>query len=325
MYCVRCGTELEQEDRFCYKCGAKVEFIESDEENTEQIESDGNEVLQPEVEQAGELIEERTEANAEETIDETIDEMSEEITEDQLEEIVLPSDMEPLFVQEQQQRIAQFADAYQSKKDPGAYEMLFQMEASNVFTRARLMMNRDEDAEDIMYQVFSDVRTRIDELSDVSVFEEWLMKLTRSACLEQLKKSNRIALFSVSDKGIMVEEAPEAFYPDFRPILSMGTDELAANLQGILNSLPESHNICLQMREYDGLSYKDIADELQIPLRQVKNNIIQGRKKVETEVNQRNLYPDAPLAFFGWMLRQGTNIFVCEPMTAMNVWGKLAL
>ena len=49
----------------------------------------------------------------------------------------------------------------------------------------------------------------------------------------------------------------------------------------IVDSLPEKQRSCMQLRDFEGKSYKDIADVLGITEEQVKINIYRARQTVK--------------------------------------------
>ncbi len=235
------------------------------------------------------------------------------------------SDNKPAFEHRQEERVTQYAAALQAGHDRKAFEMLYQMEVSKVYTRVRLLMKSDVNAEAIMQEAFLSVYTRINELPGAAVFESWLMKQTRRVCLDQYRNTAGLqqpeaAVNAAAD----VAEDMEDSYLDFRPQRDMDPKTMAVNLQQILDTLSVYQNICLQMREYDGLSYQEIAEELSLPISSVKEYTRQARKIVMVEVINKNLYTAAPLAFFYWMLRQSPSIYVCEPALTVSLWEKLA-
>ncbi len=286
MYCIKCGTKLNPEDKFCYKCGTKVVPV--------TVPVPGNESEQ--------VVTKVEEVKADTGKPET-------------------SDRQALPLRRQDDTVTSLVAKFMQDQDPEAFEKIYQTESAKVYARARMMMGKDADAQDILQDVFLSVYTKIAGLKSPGAFEGWLMTLTRNACLNQLHKNGRVTQFAIAEDGTSYqEEELENPYLDFQPETTMEQKELAENLKQIMDTLPATQSICLQMREYDGLSYQEIADELSIPLSQVKNNIFHAKKKVKAEVIARKLYAAAPLAFFLWMLRQSTEVYACEASVTDAVW-----
>lgn len=53
---------------------------------------------------------------------------------------------------------------------------------------------------------------------------------------------------------------------------------MAAHLRAAIDELPDDLRVPLVMREYGGLAYQDIADDLDIPLNTVRTRILRARR-----------------------------------------------
>lgn len=51
----------------------------------------------------------------------------------------------------------------------------------------------------------------------------------------------------------------------------------------LVNSLPEKQRTCIQLRDFEGKSYKEIATIMSIPEEQVKVNIFRGRQAIKNQ------------------------------------------
>ena len=61
-------------------------------------------------------------------------------------------------------------------------------------------------------------------------------------------------------------------------------------VRNIINELPEKQRSCLQLRDIEGKSYKEIADILSITEDQVKVNIFRARQTVKQRFQQFDSY-----------------------------------
>ena len=189
--------------------------------------------------------------------------------------------------------------------DKSAYEYIFKEEYAKVYSRIKVNIryNNEKDIEDVVQVAFMKVYEKIDTLKDVNNFESWLMTIAINTAKNEVIKQNRTLFFEeIPDMdGATQEDFLENTYMDFQPEQVMIQKELEENLVDILSQIPPQQSMCLQMKEYDGLSYQEIADTLEIPLSSVKNNIFYAKKKIKAEVEARKLHSIAPVAFFFWM------------------------
>lgn len=61
-------------------------------------------------------------------------------------------------------------------------------------------------------------------------------------------------------------------------------------VKNIIDELPEKQRSCLQLRDIEGKSYKEIADILSITEDQVKVNIFRARQAVKQRFQQFDRY-----------------------------------
>ena len=58
----------------------------------------------------------------------------------------------------------------------------------------------------------------------------------------------------------------------------------------IVDELPEKQRCCMQLRDFEGKAYKDIANVLDITEEQVKVNIFRARQTVKQRFQQFDRY-----------------------------------
>jgi RNA polymerase sigma factor (sigma-70 family) len=91
---------------------------------------------------------------------------------------------------------------------------------------------RDDDAEDVFQDVFTKVYERLDGLRDVDAFRPWLARITRNACIDKLRTTQREESsadeveppgvdesLAQLDEAIAVRDALARLSPDCREIL----------------------------------------------------------------------------------------------------------
>ena len=63
--------------------------------------------------------------------------------------------------------------------------------------------------------------------------------------------------------------------------------ELAEVVESALNGLPDELKAALMLREFDGLSYDDIADVLGCPVGTVRSRIFRAREAIDQRVREQ--------------------------------------
>ena len=137
------------------------------------------------------------------------------------------------------------------------------------------------EVEDVTQEAFIKAYRARGKVRGDSAFYTWLYRIAANAAKNHLVAKGRRpgADATIEDAegydegGLLSESAsPEA--------LAMGK-ELAEVVESALNELPDELKAALILREFDGLSYDDIADVLGCPVGTVRSRIFRAREAID--------------------------------------------
>ncbi len=143
------------------------------------------------------------------------------------------------------------------------------------------------EVEDVTQEAFIKAYRALGKFRGDSAFYTWLYRIAANAAKNHLVAKGRrpgadatIQDAESFDEGGMLSESasPEA--------LAMG-GELAEVVESALNALPDELKSALMLREFDGLSYEDIADVLGCPVGTVRSRIFRAREAVDQRVKEQ--------------------------------------
>ena len=147
----------------------------------------------------------------------------------------------------------------------------------------RITMNREE-AEDVVQDTLMKVWDRRENWQDIDSMEAFSLTVCRNIALD---KTKRMARNDESLDGMDYEpKASAAPAPDERA----EQRDMLDMVRRIVDSLPEKQKTCMQLRDFEGKSYKDIAEVLSISEEQVKVNIYRARQAVKQKFNENAEY-----------------------------------
>jgi len=145
-----------------------------------------------------------------------------------------------------------------------------------------IMGSRDE-AEDLSQEVFIKVYENLGHFKGKSKFYTWIYRITVNVCLSAQRKksqSNRIISMSrlsgVSANPGEVELADETFSPQ----KVFKDRELASKIQLAINSLPGILRITFILREFEDLSYRELARIFRCSMGTVKSRLSRARESL---------------------------------------------
>src|SRR5438309_731880 len=143
--------------------------------------------------------------------------------------------------------------------DPRAFEELVIAYQHRVFGVALRMLRNRGEAEEIAQEVFLRVHRAVGDFRGEAKLSTWLYAITSRLCLNRLASGER----RMAREG---EESLERLRADADPAAHAERGELEAALQRAITELPEERRVVVVLRDFEGLSYEEIAAALDLPL-----------------------------------------------------------
>ena len=155
----------------------------------------------------------------------------------------------------------------------------------NILFRLALRITQNRaDAEDVVQETMMKVWNRRGEWQQIENMEAFCLTICRNVSLDKLRRMDRQVL-SLEDTP------PEAGgYDPIDHSHSANPEQQAVQrdrlqqVRRIISQLPEKQRSCMQLRDIEGKSYRDIATILGITEQQVKVNIFRARQTVKEKM-----------------------------------------
>jgi RNA polymerase sigma-70 factor (ECF subfamily) len=129
------------------------------------------------------------------------------------------------------------------------------------------------DADDLVQISIERALLRFGQWRPESRFESWMFGIIRNAWIDEIRSRKR------RDRVFLPEESGEN--------VSDATSESPANLlalQEALASLPEEQRMAIALVLIEGLSYKEAADVLEVPIGTVTSRLARGREALQAQL-----------------------------------------
>ena len=146
-------------------------------------------------------------------------------------------------------------------------ELITRYQAS-VFNVCYRMTNERREAEDLAQETFLRIHSRLDQFDLEREFGPWVRRAAANLCLNHLE-SQKITAELDDDRDAGESSGPEAV---------VEVRERNEQIRAALASLPANYRAVVELRHYQELSYDEIANELHIPLSDVKSHLFRARK-----------------------------------------------
>ena len=147
----------------------------------------------------------------------------------------------------------------------------------------RITLNREE-AEDIVQETLIKVWKAHDKWQELDSIEAYSLTIVRNLSLDRIKKQENQNT-SLEEQKM---ERPDDASPS--PSEQMIQKDKLDIVRNIINGLPEKQRTCLQLRDIEGKTYKEIASILTITEDQVKVNIFRARQIIKQRFLQFDRY-----------------------------------
>lgn len=142
------------------------------------------------------------------------------------------------------------------------------------YNLARWLSGRDHDAQDIVQESYLRAWRAFPRFRGGDS-RSWLLTIVRNTCRTMHRKNQRADDFSVLDDEDPIP-AGEAWDPQAILAASVEVDAVRA----AVGALPPEFKEVLVLRELEGLSYKQVAQVLKLPLGTVMSRLARGRARL---------------------------------------------
>jgi RNA polymerase sigma-70 factor (ECF subfamily) len=145
-----------------------------------------------------------------------------------------------------------------------------------------------DDASEITQKTFIKAYQNLGSLENEAKFSSWLYRIANNLCLDELKRSGRRKSSPLEAWMQSSEMAAE-----MSPAQELEHAELGAMLQKALLAIPDEQRTVVLLKEYEGLTFREIAEVLEVSENTVKSRMYYGLKalrkvfkkwKIDTEV-----------------------------------------
>lgn len=142
----------------------------------------------------------------------------------------------------------------------------------------RITLNHEE-AQDVVQDTLIKVWNRRDEWDDIDSIEAYSLTVCRNLSLDRMKKKSH----QTESLDSIPTETPDQNGSPYEQMLQKDRIDLVKRM---VNSLPEKQRSCMQLRDFEGRSYKEISQILNISEDQVKVNIFRARQAIKQRYQQ---------------------------------------
>src|ERR1700730_133303 len=170
-----------------------------------------------------------------------------------------------------------------ARGDDKAFENLIERHQALVIGTVARMLGSNSDVEDLAQQVFLRIWRSVCRYVPRAKFTTWLLKITRNLVFNEMRRTKRhvhvpMQTESQGDDLPIKDEAVQS------PAESLLEHELQRAIEEAIIELPNTQRMALILRRYEGRSYEEIGESLELSVPAVKSVLFRARTELRTRL-----------------------------------------
>lgn len=161
------------------------------------------------------------------------------------------------------------------KGDDKAFIKLFQQYEENIYRMAYVYVKNESDALDVVQEVAYRSFKKIETLKNPEYFKTWLIKIAITCSIDLVRKNKNVVQLK----------------PEYDECISFEDEDipLSITLQELLDQLNEDEKSIVILKFYEGYSFKEIADLLNMPIGSAKSVLYRALGKLRKQFKEADL------------------------------------
>lgn len=160
----------------------------------------------------------------------------------------------------------------------------------DLYATALGMLENEADAEDLVAETVARAWSALEDLESEDRFRGWIFRILTNACIDRYRSR------AARPDPVPFTEDPEESDVSFslferlhQPFLLWGGNPeqkflnrlLREDLREAVRSLPLDYRLVVVLADVEGLSYREIADALEVPIGTVRSRLSRGRARLQ--------------------------------------------
>ena len=174
------------------------------------------------------------------------------------------------------------------KGDTRAFDMLVLKYQHKIFGLVSRYVHDADEVQDVAQEAFIKAFRALPKFRGDSAFYTWLYRIAINTAKNYLvSRSRRPPGSDVAVADAEYYEGGGALRDIETPESALFGAELKAVVERAISELPDDLRTAVTLREFDGLSYEDIADIMDCPVGTVRSRIFRAREGIDKQVREQ--------------------------------------
>ncbi|MBS4051709.1 RNA polymerase sigma factor RpoE [Methylomonas rivi] len=170
--------------------------------------------------------------------------------------------------------------------DKAAFDLLVIKYQHRIVHLVNRYVKDPSEAQDVAQDSFIKAYKALGDFRGDSAFYTWLYRIAINTAKNYLlSRSRRHSDYEVDMQDAeQIENAPQL--KDIEtPEHQLMNDQIIAVIKSAIEKLPEEMRIAITLREFEGMSYEEIAEAMDCPIGTVRSRIFRAREAIDEKLN----------------------------------------
>ena len=165
-----------------------------------------------------------------------------------------------------------------------AFNLLIRKYQKSIYQHIRRIVIDHDDANDVTQNVFIKVWKGLENFRAESKLFTWLYRIATNESLTFLKQKRTRFFIPMVDAYLSGRQVENQLASSLQDDIYFSGDEIQLKLQKAILKLPKKQRLVFNMKYYDGMKYKEIAEILGTSVGALKASYHHAVKKIENSI-----------------------------------------
>ena len=174
------------------------------------------------------------------------------------------------------------------KGDSRAFDLLVLKYQHKIFGLISRYVHDADEVQDVAQEAFIKAYRALPRFRGDSAFYTWLYRIAINTAKNHLvSRSRRPPGSDIEVEDAEYYDGGSALRDINSPENALFGEELKAVVERAISALPDDLKTAVTLREFDGLSYEDIAEIMDCPVGTVRSRIFRAREAIDKQVKEQ--------------------------------------
>ena len=176
--------------------------------------------------------------------------------------------------------------------EASAFDVLVARWEDRIRGAAYRFLGSEEEAKDVAQEAFLKAYRALGSFKREARFSSWLYQIATNLCRDRLRRRRTraaVSLEELEETGPVIVETRPGAHEQLQQL------DLARVVRRAVHTLPEEQREVVILKEYQGLTFLEIAQALDVPVSTVKTRLYRGLGQLRLRLEREGIGGDAPV------------------------------